>query len=209
MDRPVPGLFRGRIWEALGSGFNYLTLNLVFLIASLPIITLPIAINAATIALDRWRSDGEDRVVREFWTALRSGSFLRTTLLIGVPLAITAVGVEEARCFVRGDNLVDHVCFGFVLAGLLIMFTSLGYVFVLASRQPSLPPTALWSLCVHLSGQNLFVTGPLFLIEIIGATLLTLVDPALLLLGLPIALLHLMRLTAQVGLRSTERRASL
>jgi hypothetical protein len=209
MDGPLAGFFQGRIGVALSSGFNFLTLNAVFLIASLPIVTLPSAIKAATIALERWRSDGEDRVVREFWTAFRSSSFLGTTLLVGVPLALTAVGVVEVHYFVRGGNLGARVCFGFVLAGLFVMLTSLGYVFVLAARELSLSTTELWSLCIHLAVQNLFVTGPLFLIEIVGAALLALVDPALVLLGLPIALLYFMKLTAQVGLRRTERRVSL
>jgi hypothetical protein len=52
------------------------------------------------------------------------------------------------------------------------------------------------------------VTGPLFLAEIAGAAAVTLIDPALLLLGLPLGLLQFMRLTAQLGLRRSLRRDS-
>jgi hypothetical protein len=44
-------------------------------------------------------------------------------------------------------------------------------------------------------------TGPIFVVEIVGAVLLGLVDPSLLMIGLPLALLSVMRLTARFGLR--------
>ena len=84
---------------ALTTMFNFLALNLVLLIASLPVVTLPAAINAATVALDRWRGEGEDSVVREFVTALRSRPPLRTTLLTGVPLAAVVTGLAEVHHF--------------------------------------------------------------------------------------------------------------
>ena len=86
---------RPGVMAALASLFNFLALNLVLLIASLPVITLPLAVNAASVALDRWRADGEDRVVREFWVALRSRPPLRTTVALGVPFA--AIGAGPGR----------------------------------------------------------------------------------------------------------------
>jgi hypothetical protein len=192
---------------ALGSAFNFLVLNLVLLIASLPIITLPMAVSAASVALDRWRCEGEDRVVREFFTALRSRPPLRTTVLVGIPLAATVVGVAEVHYFLRG-GLVSRVGFGLGLAALLITLTALGYVFLLTARCPSVPATELWSLCARLAVRNILVTGPLFLIEIAGATALTLIDLPLLLLGVPIGLLYLMELTARFGLRRVEQKQS-
>ena len=58
-----------------------------------------------------------------------------------------------------------------------------------------------WTLCVRLAIRNLFVTGPLFLVEIGGAAVLAWIDPPLLLLGLPLLALQLMRVTANFGLR--------
>ncbi len=188
---------------ALASVFNFLVLNLALLIASLPVVTLPIAVNAASVALDRWRREGEDRVLREFCTALRSRPPLRTTVLVGIPLAAAALGVLEIRYFLPGADLVAHVGLGLGLAALLITLTALGYVFLLAARGPALPPAEFWSLCARLAVRNLLITGPLFLAEIAGATVLTLVDPPLLLLGVPVLLLYLMKLTAQFGLRKT------
>ena len=84
--------------------------------------------------------------------------------------------------------------------------TSLGYVFLLASRSPSAAPD-VWVSSGSYSLPNLLTTGPLFLIEIVSATLLAFLDPALLLIALPLGLCSLMRLTAQFGLRRTRRDA--
>jgi hypothetical protein len=191
---------------ALATGFNVLALNLALLIASLPIVTLPAAVTAATVALDRWRGEGEDSVVREFISALRSRPFPRTTAVAGVPLAAVAVGVAEFHHFARGASLPDRVGLGFVAVALLITLTALGYVFLLAARDPAARAADLWSLSARLAIRNLFVTGPLFLAEIAVVTVPAVIDPALLLLGLPLLLLQLMRLTAQFGLRRAERK---
>jgi hypothetical protein len=220
----LAGISGTRLMAALATMFNVLALNLALLIASLPLVTLPVAINAATVALDRWRREGEDSVVREFVIALRSRSPLRTTLLVGVPLVAAATGVAEVHHFIRGGSLTDRVYLGLGFGALLITLTAIGYVVLLTARGPALSPAELspaelspaelspaelspaelWSLCAGLAIRNLLVTGPLFLIEIAGATVLTLIDPALLLLGVPLLLLQLMRLTAQFGLRRAE-----
>jgi hypothetical protein len=189
---------------ALAAVFNFLALNLVLLIASLPIITLPAAVNAATVALHRWRDEGEDRVVAEFVGTLRSRPPLRTTVLVGVPLAAAAVGVAEVHHFIRGGSLTDRAYLGLGFGALLITLMAMGYVFTLTAREPGWSPADLWTVCAGLAIRNALVTGPLFLIEIAGATAITLIDPALLLLGVPLLLLQLMRLTARFGLRRVE-----
>ena len=197
----LPGLSGTPIMAALAAIFNFLALNLVLLIASLPVITLPMAVNAATVALHRWRDEGQDSVVAEFVGALRSRPPLRTTVLTGVPLAAAAVGVAEVHHFIRGGSLTDRVYLGLGFGALLITLMALGYVFLLTAREPGWSPADLWTVCAGLAIRNALVTGPLFLIEIAGATAITLIDPALLLLGVPLLLLQLMKLTAQFGLR--------
>jgi hypothetical protein len=215
----LAGILGTRIMAALATMFNFLALNLALLIAALPLITLPVAVNAAMVALDRWRREGEDSVVREFIIALRTRPPLRTTLLIGVPLAAVVTGVAEVHHFIRSDSLTDRVYLGLGLGALLITLAAIGYVLLLTARGPALSPAELspaepspaepspaelWSLCAGLAIRNLLVTGPLFLVEIAGATAVTLIDPALALLGIPLLLLQLMRLTAQFGLRRAE-----
>ena len=74
----------------------------------------------------------------------------------------------EVRHFARGGGLTTASGLGLGLGALLITLTALGYVFLLAAREPARPPTELWSLCAALAIRNLLVTGPLFLIEIAG-----------------------------------------
>lgn len=201
----LPGIFGSSIMAALGTLFNALALNLVLVVVSLPVVTLPAAISAATTALERWRGEGEDRVVREFVIALRTRPWRRTTLLTGIPLAAVAAGVAEVRYFSglsHGVVLADRAAMGLGAGALLVTLMSLGYVFLLSAGGSQLPATEFWSLCVRLGVRNLLRTGPLFLAEIAAATALIVIDPALTLLGVPLALLQLMRLTARSGLRA-------
>jgi hypothetical protein len=186
---------------ALGSVFNFLALNAVVLILSLPVLTMPLALVAVTTALDRWRTDGEDRVVREFFAAFRSHPPLQTTVVAGGPLVVACIGAEEAHYFARGGGPVDWVCLGFGFTAAFLAVTALGYVLLLAARHPTVSAPEIWSISVRLAIRNVFATGPLFVIEIVGAALLALLDPPLLLIGLPLALVSLLRLTAGFGLR--------
>jgi hypothetical protein len=190
---------------ALAALFNFLALNLLLLIFSLPVITLPAAVSAATLALDRWRRDGEDQVVREFLTGFRAQLATRT-VLVGVPLAAAVLGVLEMRHFAAGAGAASRLALGFGTVALLVTASALGYVFLLAARGPSGSTAAeFWTLCIRLAIRNLFVTGPFFLIEIAGSAILARIDPPLLLLGLPLLALQLMRLTANFGLHRAGR----
>lgn len=205
-DRFMSDMARGRIMAGLRTCFNFLALNLALVLTSLLVVTAPIAVNAAAIALDRWRADGEDRVVREYLVALRSRPPVRTTVAVGAPWAATAVAIEEVHYFAHGGSSVNWVCLGFGMAALLIALTSHGYVVLLAARSPTVPVPDLWSLCIRLALQTLLVTGPLFIVEFAGAVLLGLLDPALVLIGLPLAFLFVVRCTAQLGARRAGRR---
>jgi hypothetical protein len=199
------GISGTRIMAALGTLFNVLALNLVLLIASLPVITLPAAVDAASVAMDRWRRDGEDRVVRAFVTTLRSRPPLRATAAIGVPLAAAALGLVEIRHFAREATLPGRIGLGLGLGGLLITLAALGYVLQLAADDAALPPVELWSLSARLAIRNLFVAGPLSVAAIAAAAVLTVTDPGLLLLGVPVVLVHVLKLTARPGLRRVQR----
>jgi hypothetical protein len=203
----MTGLLGTRIMAALAALFNVLALNLVLLVASLPVVTLPAAAGAASVALDRWRRDGEDRVVREFVIALRSRPPLGTTAVIGVPLAAAALGLAEIRHFAPEATLPGRVGLGLGLGALFVTLAALGYVLQLAADDPARPPVDLWSLSARLAIRNLFVTGPLFVAAIAAAAVLTVAAPGLLLLGMPVVLLYLLKLTARLGLRRVQRTA--
>jgi len=230
----MTGILGTRIMAALATLFNFLALNLALLVFSLPVITLPAAVSAATHALERWRRDGEDQVTREFLIGFRA-RWARQTVLVGVPLAAAVLGVIEVRHFAADAGAANRLALGFGTAALLVTASALGYVFLLAARgvegpegsvalsgaagSMGLPGTAgaagtagsaaaeFWTGCVRLGISNVLVTGPLFLIEIGGAAVLAWIDPPLLLLGLPLLALQLMRVTANFGLRRASRTA--
>ena len=220
----MTGILGTRIMAGLAALFNFLLLNLALLVFSLPVITLPAAVSAATHALERWRRGGEDQVMREFLIGFRA-QWARQTVLVGVPLAAAVLGVIEVRHFAAGAGAASRLALGFGTVALLVTASALGYVFLLAAREraelegleglddsgdmaePAVSTAAeFWTGCVRLGISNVLVTGPLFLIEIGGAAVLAWIDPPLLLLGLPLLALQLMRVTANVGLRRAGRK---
>jgi hypothetical protein len=62
-------------------------------------------------------------------------------------------------------------------------------------------PVDLWSLAARLALRNLPAAGVLSAAPAAGLTLLAARDPAVLLLGLPLFLLHALKLLARPGLR--------
>ncbi len=195
------GIFGTRIMAGLTALFNTLALNLAMIVASLPLITAPSAVCAASAALDQWRRDGEDRVIRQFIAEFRDRWSVRTTLGAGVPMLAAVLGLAEIHHFAREATLAGRA--GLALGGgaLLITLAALSYVFQLAADEPGMPPVDLWSMSARLAVRNLLVAGPLSAAPIAGVAILAVSDPAVLLLGLPVFLLHALKLVARPGLR--------
>jgi len=190
-----------RIVAGLTTVFNVLALNLAMTVASLPLITAPVAVSAASAALDRWRREGEDRAVRQFVIEFRDRWSARTMLGAGVPMAALVLGLAEVRHFAPEATLAGRAGLGLGAGALLITLAGLGYLFQLAADDPGLPPVGLWSLSARLAVRNLLVAGPLSAVPIAGLAILAGRDPAVLLLGLPVFLLHALKLIAGPGLR--------
>ena len=203
----APNATSQTVTAELSAIFNCLALNLALLLACLPIVTVPAAFQAGIVTLERWRHDGEDRVVREFVAALRSRPLLPTTLSAGLPFAAAAVALEEVHFFSRGGTVANWLCLGLGVDSLLLSLASLGYVLLLGARRPDLAPTDLWYLSVSLAVRNLLGTSPLLVAEFVAIALLLLLDPLLALIGLPLALLSLVWLTADRGIRRADRSA--
>ncbi len=188
--------------SGLESGLNLLLLNTLLLMSCVLVVTAPLAVHCATSALVRWRSDGEGRVVREFFAALRRANAVRTTVVIGVPLLGAGLAGEEVRYFTENDRTaMGQVCLGLGIAALIIVVIGLGYTLVLEARFPSAAASDVWWASMQFGLRNLLVTGPLFLFEITMAAVVLMMDPALVLLGVPIVLLNVLRGTAQRGAR--------
>jgi len=201
MTPVISGILGTRVFAWLTTLFNALALNLVMIVASLPLITAPAAISAASAVIDQWRREGQDQVVRQFIAEFRARWSVRGTLGAGVPLAAVVLGAAEIRFFAPQATLAGRAGLGFGAAALLVTLAALGYVFQFTADQPGLPPVDLWSQSARLAVRNLLIAGPLSAAPIAGLVVLTVRDPFVLLLGLPIFLLHALKLIARTGLR--------
>jgi len=198
------GIFGTRIMAGLTTLFNVLALNLAMIVAALPLVTAPVAVIAASATLDQWRHDGEDRVIRQFVIEFRARWSVRATLGAGVPMAAAVLGLAEVRHFAPEATAAGRAGLTLGAVALFITLAALGYVFQLATDKPGRPPVGLWSASARLAVRNLLVAGPLAAIPIAGVVILAGRDPALLLLGLPVFLLHALKLTARAGLRKAD-----
>jgi hypothetical protein len=201
MNSRTFGIFGTRLMALLTALFNVLALNLALVLASLPLITAPVAVSAASAALDRWARDGEDRVVRQFLLEFRARWSARTTLSVGGPIAAVLAGLAEVRYFLTSAQGVPSLG-GLCLGGgaLFVTLAALGYVFQLSADAPELAPLDLWSRSARLAVRHLLAAGPLSAVPAAGLTLLAAHDPGVLLLGLPVFLLHALKVIARPGL---------
>jgi hypothetical protein len=202
------GIFGTKIMARLTALFNVLALNLAMTLAALPLVTAPVAVSAASATLDGWRRQREDRVVRQFLLEFRSRWSLRTTLSTGIPMAAAVLGLAEIRHFARETTLSGRAGLTLGGAALFVTLAALGYLFQLSADQPGLSPVDLWSLSARLAVRNLLVAGPLSAVPIAGVAVLALRDPVVLLLGLPLFLLHALKLIAGPGLRRANLAAA-
>jgi hypothetical protein len=111
------------------------------------------------------------------------------------------LGAAEIRFFAREATLAGRAGLGLGAAALLITLAALGYVFQLTADQPGLSPVDLWSQSARLAVRHLLIAGPLSAAPIAGLVVLAVRDPFVLLLGLPVFLLHALKLIARPGLR--------
>jgi hypothetical protein len=201
-------MFGTWLMAVLTALFNALALNLAMIVASLPLITAPAAVSAASATLDRWARDGEDRVVRQFIVEFRARWSARVMLSVGGPLGVVVLGGAEVRHFAREATLTGRAGLGLACCALFITLAALGYVFQLSAEEPGIRPVDLWSLAARLALRNLPVAGVLSAAPAAGLTLLAARDPAVLLLGLPLFLLHALKLLARPGLRRAAATAT-
>lgn len=196
-------IFGTRLTAGLGALFNALALNLVLILASLPLVTMPVAMAAASAALGQWSRAGEDRVVRQFLIEFRRQWSARTMLGAGAPLLAAVLGMAEIRYFAARPTLagVTSLCLGG--GALIVTAGALGYVLRLLADEPGprLRLLDLWSLSARLAAKNLLTVAVPAAVPAAGMAILAARDPAVLLLGLPAFQLYALRRMTGPGLR--------
>ena len=101
----------------------------------------------------------------------------------------------------REATLAGRAGLGLGGGALLVTLAASATCFQLSADEPALSPVDLWSLAARLAVRNLLVAGVLSAVPIAGLAILAARDPAVLLLGLPVFLLHALKLIARRGLR--------
>jgi hypothetical protein len=194
------------VMAALNTLFSLFALNVVLVLTALPVVTLPLALRAAAVAIYRWRTDGEDRMVREFLREFRAQPKRRPIVIIGIPLAAAVLALIEIRFSAHAGGAFGAISAGMGVAGLLLTLAGLGYLLMLGVRYPGLTPTNAWYAAIVLVMTNLVGSSVLLVVEFLMIGLLELRDPALTVIGLPLALLALVLISAERGIRHTESR---
>lgn len=194
------------VMAALNTLFSLFSLNVVFVLTALPLITLPVAFQSALIAVERWRANDEDRMAREFLRAFRAQPKRRPTVTLGVPIAAVVAALLEIRFSVHVGGATGAICAGLGAVGLLLALAGFGYLAVLGVRRPNLRPTDAWYAAIVLVITNLFGASAALVAASIAVCLLEIRDPALTVIGVPLALVAIVRIGAARGIRNTERR---
>lgn len=192
------------VMQALETIFNFFALNVALLIVCLPVVTAPVGLRAATVALQRWRDDRYVHPIGAFFRALRSRPVLLPWITVAGPLLAGTVAFMELRYFAGLSGAMDAMCLGLSVAGLLLALAALGYVLALVVTQPQLRPTETWRLAVVYVARNVVTYSALLVIETGACALLVIADPSLAVIGVPLLAVWMMRATAMRGIAAAE-----
>jgi hypothetical protein len=187
--------------RVLSCVFNVFALNVLWVITSMAIVTIPLTTAAAFGAIDKWLSGADDRVVRNFFARLGECPVL-TWVTCGAPLGLVGVAAGEVAFFAARPAAVDRMCLGVAVASCLVAVSIGSYVLFLVSTR-ALIGKAAWRAAAWMSVRNSVVTGPLFVVEVGAGVLGALMDPGLCVIVVPIAVMVVVYLTARFGLRRT------
>jgi hypothetical protein len=197
------------VQAALTAVFNVLALNAVIVIACLPILTVPLALQAGTTALGQWRTGSEDRVVVAFARALRRSRVRHTMLSVGVPVLAAAMACDELWFVLRATHAhagsdAGPVMLGLAAIGVIVAVAASGFALVLNTRRDDLGVTDLWYLSVALAARNVLGVTPLLVGAVAVSAWLVARDPSLALVGVPLGALDVVRRAALRGIRNVE-----
>ncbi|MGH3165186.1 MAG: hypothetical protein ACRDN0_04740 [Trebonia sp.] len=177
----------GSVSAALAAVFNVLVLNVALVVASLAVITVPLAISAAFEAVYRWRALDDDQVLRNFTLALRRRPATRS-LVLAPAVLVAILGGAESAYFTRYSGFIALAC---VLIGITTTAISVSVVaylcLFLATSDAGY--RALWRASFIATGRTVALTTPVFALTTCGAVVAGLAAPALAVVAVPVLLL--------------------
>jgi hypothetical protein len=186
-DRRVRRTGPGSVSAALAVVFNVMALNVLLVVASLPVVTIPAGFSAAFETVYRWRALGEDRVLRSFWLSLRSRP-LTKTLAAGPAMVVAMLGGAEIIYFMRYSGFIALVCvfIGIVTSAIAVSFVAYLCLFLATSVAGY---RELWRAAFIATCRTAALTTPVFALTTLVAVVAVLAAPALAVVGVPVLLL--------------------
>jgi hypothetical protein len=196
-ERPVRRAHPGSVSAALAAVFNVLALNVILVVASLAVVTIPLAISAAFEAVYRWRTLDEDQVLRNFVLSLRRRPVAKS-LIVGPAMLITILGGTESAYFTRYSGFIALVC---VLIGVTTSAISVSVVAYLCLFLTTSDAgyRELWRAAFIATGRTVVLTTPVFALATCCAVVAGLAAPALAVVAVPVLLLWAWQRTATWG----------
>jgi hypothetical protein len=186
-ERSVRRAHPGSVSAALAAVFNVLALNVVLVVASLAVVTVPLAISAAFEAVYRWRTLGEDRVLRNFMLSFRCRPVAKS-LIAGPAMLIATLGGAESIYFMRYSGFIALVCvfIGITTAAVAVSVVAYLCLFLTTSDAGY---QQLWRAAFIATGRTVMLTTPVFALSACCAVVAGLAAPALAVVAIPVLLL--------------------
>lgn len=195
---------RPSVRAVLSGTFNVLALNFSIVLASLIVVTAPLAISAGIYAIYRWRYRGHSGVAGSFFTALVTRPWSKWAVM-GPAVAVCAVGGLEVAYFIAyfvqypGFLPILSATIGFLTC--VIGVSLMVHLALLMATSPDLRGRDLWRLAVAVGARTVWTTLPLLVVEGLLALLIALADPPLVVVVIPALLLWAWTTTAVWGAR--------
>lgn len=189
----------GSVSAALAAVFNVLVLNVALVVASLAVITVPLAISAAFEAVCRWRALDDDQVLRNFTLALRRRPVMKS-LVLAPAVLVTVLGGAESAYFTGYSGFIALVCvlIGITTAAMAVSVAAYLCLFLVTSDAGY---RALWRAALVATGRTVALTTPVFALTTGGAVMAALAAPALAVVAAPVLLLWSWQRAATWGAR--------
>jgi hypothetical protein len=186
-ERPVRRAHPGSVSAALAAVFNVLALNVILVVASLAVVTVPLAISAAFEAVYRWRTLGEDQVLGNFMLALRRRPIAKS-LLVGPAILAAVLGGTESAYFTHYSGFIALVCVFIGITTSAIAVSVVAYLCLFLTTSDA-GYRKLWRAAFIATGRTVVLTTPVFALTTCCAVVAGLAAPALAVVAVPVLLL--------------------
>ena len=155
----------GKLMDLLWKPIHIMFLNLLWVLFSLPIVTIGASTTALYSVFIKMRNNKEGKIFRDFWDAFRS-NFRQATVIWLILAAAAVVFTTDIVYFVKMGGLAGTV-FAMVFLGLdVVLLTVSLYVFPMQAVFDNPIPTTLKS-AAYLSARHLGWTVVLLALAIL------------------------------------------